>query len=97
MGCGRIGAQQRASMIGRSPTPSISTGERLPPMALRDLFAAGGSARGDSSAGAAAAAPRAAEPALPAALPVPFAPDSAASSRRLKKARNLALLRGEAR
>ena len=29
MGCGRSGAQQRASVIGRSPTPSISTGDSL--------------------------------------------------------------------
>src|SRR5688572_13947142 len=97
MGCGRIGAQQRARVMGRSPTPSISTGERDAPTPLRDLARVGGTATCvvDSAVEATfltgAAAGRADEAAAD------FPPPSLASSRRRKKARSFARLREDTR
>src|SRR5690606_16941685 len=97
--------------MGRSPTPSICTGERLPPMALRGRALEGAGAA--LSPVALVPTPRPAAPVLVVAdaLPVavrpagvragPFRParpaGSAASSRRRKYARSFARLREEAR
>src|SRR6185369_14695376 len=83
MGSGRTGAQQRASVIGRSPTPSISTGDRFEDAEARDGRAETSFGRGDVlAAGAAGAAGVLA---------------AAAASMRLKYARSFDLLREETR